>query len=118
MGFTRDFSKKRCSYSYTRLRQIPCGIKRQVRACAIHEISGLVIYNTAYCLGDRLGGFMFVLVNVLVRKDQSYNFELKSMAICSGTTLVELDDSLRAPLKIQSSKQNEARAKNGTAAYN
>jgi|CXWL01.1.fsa_nt_gi hypothetical protein len=28
----------------------------------------LVIYNTAYCLGDRLGDFMFVLINVLVRK--------------------------------------------------
>jgi len=41
IGFARDFSKKRCGYSYTRLRQICCGIKRQVRACAIHAISGL-----------------------------------------------------------------------------
>ena len=41
IGFTRDFSKKRCSYSYTRLRQIPCGIKRKMRVRAIHAIFGL-----------------------------------------------------------------------------
>ncbi len=56
IGFTRDFSKKRCSYSYTRLRQIPCGIKRQVRACAIHAISGLASWNVCAAIspGSRL----------------------------------------------------------------
>jgi len=56
IGFARDFSKKRCSYSYTRLRQIPCGIKRQVRACAIHAISGLASWNVCAAIspGSRL----------------------------------------------------------------
>jgi len=34
------------------------------------------------------GGFMFALVNVLVRKDQSHSIELKSMAICLGAAMV------------------------------
>ena len=41
--------------------------------------------------GDWLGlfgGFMFALVNVLVRKDQSHSIEVKSMAICLGAALV------------------------------
>jgi len=41
-----------------------------------------------------LGGFMFALVNVLVRKDQSHSIELKSMAVCLGATLVGLGCSL------------------------
>ncbi len=41
--------------------------------------------------GDWLGlfgGFMFSLVNVLVRKDQSHSIELKAIAICLGASLV------------------------------
>ena len=41
-----------------------------------------------------LGGFMFALVNVLVRKDQSHNIALKSIAIWFGITLVGLACSL------------------------
>ena len=37
-----------------------------------------------------LGGFMFALVNVLVRKDQRHNIQLKSIAIWIGITLVGL----------------------------
>lgn len=37
-----------------------------------------------------LGGFMFALVNVLVRKDQSHDVALKSIAIWLGITLVGL----------------------------
>ncbi|SFP89766.1 Permease of the drug/metabolite transporter (DMT) superfamily [Nitrosomonas cryotolerans] len=47
-----------------------------------------------------LGGFMYALVNVLVRKDQSHNIQLKSLAICLGNTLVGLGCSLmiKSPL--------------------
>lgn len=41
-----------------------------------------------------LGGFMFALVNVLVRKDQHHNIQLKSIAIWLGSTLVGLGCSL------------------------
>ena len=41
-----------------------------------------------------LGGFMFALVNVLVRKDQSHDIALKSIAIWLGITLVGLACSL------------------------
>ncbi len=41
-----------------------------------------------------LGGFMFALVNVLVRKDQSHDVALKSIAIWLGITLVGLVCSL------------------------
>jgi drug/metabolite transporter (DMT)-like permease len=41
-----------------------------------------------------LGGLMFALVNVLVRKDQSHSIALKSMAICLGATLVGLGCTL------------------------
>ena len=41
-----------------------------------------------------LGGFMFALVNVLVRKDQGHNVALKSIAIWLGITLVGLVCSL------------------------
>jgi len=37
-----------------------------------------------------LGGFMFALVNVLIRKDQGHNIQLKSIAIWIGITLVGL----------------------------
>lgn len=37
-----------------------------------------------------LGGFMFALVNVLIRKDQRHNIQLKSLAIWIGITLVGL----------------------------
>jgi drug/metabolite transporter (DMT)-like permease len=37
-----------------------------------------------------LGGFMFALVNVLIRKDQRHNIQLKSIAIWIGITLVGL----------------------------
>lgn len=36
------------------------------------------------------GGFMFALVNVLIRKDQRHNIQLKSLAIWIGITLVGL----------------------------
>ncbi len=41
-----------------------------------------------------LGGIMFALVNVLVRKDQLHSIEIKSMAICLGATLVGLGCTL------------------------
>lgn len=44
-------------------------------------------------LGDWMGlsgGFMFALVNVLIRKDQRHNIQLKSIAIWIGITLVGL----------------------------
>lgn len=47
--------------------------------------------------GDWLGlagGFLFALVNVLVRKDQSHSIELKSMSISLGAVLVGLGCSL------------------------
>ena len=36
------------------------------------------------------GGFMFALVNVLIRKDQHHNIQLKSLAIWIGITLTGL----------------------------
>lgn len=49
-----------------------------------------------------LGGFMFALVNVLVRKDQGHDIALKSIAIWLGITLVGLACSLnvREPLSV------------------
>lgn len=43
-----------------------------------------------------LGGFMFAIVNVLVRKDQSHDVALKSIAIWLGITLVGLVCSFNA----------------------
>jgi hypothetical protein len=34
------------------------------------------------------GGIMFALANVLVRKNQAHNIQLKSMAIWLGVTLI------------------------------
>ncbi len=47
-----------------------------------------------------LGGFMFALMNVLIRKDQTHHIQLKSIAIWLGVTLVGLGCSLAigAPL--------------------
>ncbi|MCP5244761.1 MAG: DMT family transporter [Burkholderiales bacterium] len=49
-----------------------------------------------------LGGIMFALVNVLIRKDQSHSIQLKSIAIWLGATLVGLGCSiiLASPLNI------------------
>ncbi|PTN11252.1 DMT family transporter [Nitrosomonas aestuarii] len=49
-----------------------------------------------------LGGIMFALVNVLIRKDQSHSIQLKSIAIWLGATLVGLGCSfiLATPLTI------------------
>lgn len=47
-----------------------------------------------------LGGIMFALVNVLVRKDQSHSIEVKSMAICFGAALVGLGCTLVMDLSL------------------
>jgi len=45
------------------------------------------------CMG-LLGGIMFALVNVLIRKDQSHSVQLKSIAIWLGATLIGFGCSL------------------------
>ena len=39
--FTRDFLKAPRIHDYGQLKKIPCGNKKQARACAIHKFSGL-----------------------------------------------------------------------------